>query len=246
MHNQENSSNYSLEGMENFSYFEEVISVSQGTSDDLSESPQFLHRLKASTINNLEALNQARCLLYNCYVKEMQWHIEQNNYSGLYVDKTNPHFKLIDDYDEIATWFSVKNENEVVACARLCPEDANGKLEMERYPEAKKMLWPTLGELKKKFRVVELNREAILPDDETDSVVRPLLLKKIFEYCILNRCAVITATPIKEWLTLYERLSFPRLGGCQFKYADADAEKVTVYFASDDTIQQMYGRLKII
>lgn len=101
-----------------------------------------------------------------------------------------------------------------------------------------------MEELKNKFRVIELNREAILPHCAMGNSARVLLFRKIFEYCILNQYAIITTTHFQEWINFYNRLSFLELKGLRFKYSNTDLEKVMVYFADEENIKKMNDQLR--
>jgi hypothetical protein len=202
--------------------------------------------LQVDLIHDSQTLNEARNLLYYCYVEKMKWEIKQNNYSGIRIEKVKKKFCLVDDYDSIAIWFSVKQKNQIVACARLCPEDFNRKLELERYPEAQQILGITLKELKNKFHIVELNREAILPHFSAGDFARILLFRKIFEYCTLQKHTIITATHVQDWVNFYNDILFPKLSGLQFKYSNTDTDKVTVYFAHEENIKKMSDKLSFL
>ncbi len=255
MYKSEDLSDFSNESVE--SYSRKGMSIQTRKSGYVPKFPKSLPRpkpddldypgfLQVNMIHDLDSLNEARSLLYHCYIEKMKWDIQQNNCSGIHVDIIKQKFCLVDDYDQIAIWFSVKQQGKIVACARLCPEDLNGKLELERYPEAQRILGFTVEKLKREFRVIELNREAILPHYAAGNSARILLFKKIFEYCILNRYAIITATHIQDWTRFYNHILFTELKGLQFKYSAADLEKVTVYFASQKNIQEMNNKLNFI
>lgn len=187
-------------------------------------------RLVTSVIEDVHTLGKAKTLLYEYYIEKLKWDIPTDNYSGIRIKKTYQQKKFVDDYDDYSIWFSVTNENDdVIACARLCKEDTGGLLEIERYSEAKQLLRPILNS-KKQLNLIELNREAILPDYPDNKVISLVLLNFIFNYCLKHNYSVLTTTNIPEWLTLYNSLPLTRLYHCQFRYAATDPSPVEVYF----------------
>lgn len=98
-------------------------------------------RIFTSVIEDVYTLAKAKTLLYEYYIEKLKWDISPDNYSGIRIKKICQQKNFIDDYDDYSTWFSVTNENNnVIACARLCKEDTAGLLEIERYGEAKQLL----------------------------------------------------------------------------------------------------------
>lgn len=196
-------------------------------------------RLFTSVIENVYTLEKAKTLLYEYYIEKLKWDIPTDNYSGIKIEKTYQKKKFVDDYDDYSTWFSVMNENNnVIACARLCKEDIGGLLEIERYSEAKQRLRPLLNS-KKQLNLIELNREAILPDNPNNKVASLVLLKFIFSYCLKHNYSVLTTTNIPEWSALYNSLPLKRLCDCQFKYAETDPNPVEVYFIKNRNLNNI-------
>lgn len=200
-------------------------------------------RLFTSVIEDLYTLEKAKTLLYEYYIEKLKWDIPIDNYSGIRIKKTCQQKKFVDDYDDYSIWFSVTNENNnVVACARLCKEDTAGLLEIERYGEAKQLLHPILNS-KKQLNLIELNREAILPDNPDNKVAGLVLLKFIFNYCLKHNYSVLTTTNIPEWLTLYNSLPLTRLYHCQFRYAETDPNPVEVYFVENRSLNNILNKI---
>lgn len=187
-------------------------------------------KFTTSIIEDIDTLEKVRVLLYEYYIEKLKWEVPSDNDSGIKIKNTDQKNKFFDDYDDCATWFSVANQNdEVVACARLCREDKEGQLEIERYSQAKQRLYSVLN-AKKQLNLIELNREALLPDYSDNKMISLLLLKYIFNYCLKHNYSVLTTTNIPEWLTLYNSLPFTKLDDCQFRYAVTDPKPVEVYF----------------
>lgn len=200
-------------------------------------------RLFTSIIEDPCTLEKAKTLLYEYYIEKLKWDIHTDNYSGIKIKKTYQQKKFVDDYDDYSIWFSVTNENNnVLACARLCKEDARGLLEIERYTEAKQLLRPILNS-KKQLNLIELNREAILPDNPDYKVASLVLLKFIFNYCLTHNYSVLTTTNIPEWLTLYNSLPLIKLFDCQFRYAETDPNPVEVYFIKNRNLNNILTKI---
>lgn len=200
-------------------------------------------QLVPNMIENIYTLEKAKNLLYEYYIEKLKWDISTDNYSGIKIEKTSQQNKFVDDYDDYSIWFSVTNESEdVVACARLCKEDTKGLLEIERYSEAKRLLHSILNS-KKQLNLIELNREAILPDYSRNKVASLILLKSIFNYCQKHNYSVLTTTNIPEWLTLYNSLPFTRLYDCRFKYAETDLKPVEVYFIENKELKNILNKI---
>lgn len=200
-------------------------------------------QLTASIISDPNTLHQAKILLYKYYIEALKWEIPLDNCSGLKIQGKDSQAQIIDDYDDHSAWFSSVNEyGNVLACVRLCKNDSNGVLEIERYNTAKKQLQSILN-LKAKLNIVELNREATLFPLANNQAHGLLLLKAVFYYCLKYRHSILTTTNITEWLKLYDSLLFPRLRNSQFKYSENDPAPVEVYFAKTDAIAKMLNKI---
>ena len=194
-------------------------------------------------IEDVHTLGKAKTLLYEYYIEKLKWVIPTDNYSGIKIKKTCQQKKFVDDYDDYSTWFSVKNENdEVIACARLCKEDIGGLLEIERYSEAKRLLHPILN-LKKQLNLIELNREAILPSYPANKIASLVLLRFIFNYCLKHNYSILTTSNIPEWLKLYNSLPLTRLDHCRFRYTETDQNPVEVYLIKYENLNNVLNKI---
>lgn len=194
--------------------------------------------MKPIIINEPEQLNQARSLLHCCYLEHLAWEIAHCNPSGIKIQQQGSRTIISDDYDDLAVWFSVLNDNnDCIACGRLCHNDSNGLLEIERYHNAKKSLKDILQK-KKQFNIVELNREAILPKYAENKKPYLLLLKSIFQYCLKKNYAILTTSNLVKWVDVYDKIGFKRLNAA-FRYFDSEPEPVVVYFAHTQDIENM-------
>ncbi|NET16151.1 MAG: hypothetical protein F6K08_26665 [Okeania sp. SIO1H6] len=77
---------------------------------------------------------EAKKLAYEVSVKEQKWEIKPDNPSGLHVKELPEGKVLSDDYDTVATWLGVFQENTLVGSQRICRR-LNGTFELECYHE---------------------------------------------------------------------------------------------------------------
>ena len=196
-------------------------------------------------INSSVDLDKARSLLHSCYLEHLEWEITHGNPSGIKVQKNSNQTIITDDYDDLSTWFSVLEEQKPIACGRLCYEDSDGLLEIERYSNARKSLKNLLIK-KTDLNIVELNREAILPKYINNKKLYFLLLESIFKYCLEKHQAIITTTHFENWIEIYGDIGFPRLDGLEFKYHDSEPSPVLVYFSDSQHIRVLLKRINIL
>ena len=112
-------------------------------------------------------------------------------------------------------------------------------MELERYENATRSIKPLL-DLKKELNIIELNREAILPQysDQKD-LYGLILLKEVFEYCLSENLTILTTSNIPDWTSIYELISFKCLDDYTFKYFDSEPSPVSVYLAKPDDIREL-------
>lgn len=198
-------------------------------------------------ISDPEHLNKARSLLYYCYLEHLEWEIAHCNPSGIKIQQQGNGAIISDDYDDLAIWFSVLNNNnddDCIACGRLCHNDFDGLLEIERYHNARKSLKDIL-EKKKQLNIVELNREAVSPKYAENSKPYLLLLKSIFQYCLNKNHTILTTSNLVKWVEIYDQIGFKRLNST-FKYFDAEPEPVVAYFACTHDIENMLKKIDVL
>ena len=88
--------------------------------------------MEARVLTDKQEIIEAKKLAYEVLVKEQKWEIKPNNPSGLHI-KDFPEGKVLwDDYDTVATWLGVFQENILVGSLRICRR-LNGKFELEHY-----------------------------------------------------------------------------------------------------------------
>lgn len=190
-------------------------------------------------LNNPKCLINARALLYESYIKDLAWEITHDNPSNIKVNHTDSRTLLTDDYDELSVWFSTSNKEEVIACARLCREDENGLLEIERYENARRSIKPILDQ-KEKLNIIELNREAILSSySEHRELYGLILLKEVFEYCLDKNHTVLTTSNIPDWIAIYKLIAFEEIKEYTFKYFDSEPAPVQVYMATSNDLKKL-------
>jgi len=202
-----------------------------------------LQDIRCGILSEPVCLNNARALLYESYIKHLAWEITHDNPSNIRINHIDHHTTLTDDYDDLSIWFSINHENEVIACARLCREDSNGLLEIERYSNAVESIKPLL-EKKAELNILELNREAILPwYTGHKPYYALLLLKNIFEYCVRHKYTILTTCNIEEWLSIYDMISFEYLDNYTFKYFDSEPLPVLVYLATPADLEILINNI---
>ena len=200
---------------------------------------KYIHEITCGIISTADCLANAKALLYESYIKHLAWEIKHDNPSNIKIHHLNERTTLTDDYDDLSVWFSINHKNNLVACARLCHDDNNGLLEIERYNNAAQTLKPLLSK-KKMLNIIELNREAILPEySDKKELFGLLLLKEVFEYCLINRKTILTTCNIDDWVSIYDLISFQCLDNYTFKYFDSEPHPVLVYLATPIEIKEL-------
>lgn len=189
-------------------------------------------------LTNPSCLVKAKALLYESYISHLAWEIVHENPSNIQISHHNNQTILTDDYDELSSWFALKHDNNIIACARLCYEDNKGLLEIERYENAVRILNPILSK-KKSLNLVELNREAILPSNRMRSFYALILLKNIFLHCLSNNYSVLTTSNIPEWVSIYKMIRFTPLDEYTFRYFDSEPKPVLVYLATSEDLLRL-------
>jgi hypothetical protein len=187
-------------------------------------------------------IKNIRAFLRDCYVEHGGWKIPASNPSKIREEIINNIKQLVDDYDYISTWFSLNYHNQLIACARLCGEDANGLLELERYQAAKQSL-TFLFNKKREMNIIELNREAVHPWYFKTEVFF-LLLNNIFTYCVEKNYSILTTTSLSEWDEIYQYIGFPQLKDKSFKYHEEEPKSVKVFFADQTVLIKLVAKLQ--
>jgi hypothetical protein len=193
-------------------------------------------------VNELGYLNKVRSLLHQCYLEHLEWEICQSNPSRIQIQQQDGKLIISDDYDDLAVWFSVVNDNDdCIACGRICHNDVDGLLEVERYSNAKRSLKEVLHK-KNQLNIVELNREAVLPEYANNNKPYLLLLKSIFQYCLNKNYTILTTSNLTQWVNIYDKIGFNRLNA-PFRYFDSEPEPVISYFANKCDIKNMLSKI---
>jgi len=58
-----------------------------------------------------------------------------------------------------------------------------------------------------------------------------LLLQLVFTYCLEKKHSILTTSNLKDWVDIYNELSFVPLNGCSFRYSEHDKHPVSSYLA---------------
>ncbi len=90
--------------------------------------------MEARVLTDKQEIIEAKKLAYEVLVKEQKWEIKPDNPSGLHIKELPQGKVLWDDYDTVATWLGVFQENTLVGSQRICRR-LNGKFELECYHE---------------------------------------------------------------------------------------------------------------
>ncbi|KTC76037.1 hypothetical protein Lbir_0106 [Legionella birminghamensis] len=195
--------------------------------------------ISCGILQNPKCLTRAQSLLYSSYVKELGWQINPQNPSNIQVIEQDNRLLLVDDYDDCSTWFAIYHHHTMMACARLCHDDANGLLEIERYENARKALEPILRQ-KQTLNLVELNREAIIPLVCGHKPYYALkVLKAVFQHCIAHEQSILTTCNIKEWVALYDLIGWQPIPDYTFKYCQSEPAPVSVYLATPSELIEL-------
>tara|TARA_Y100001001_G_C7937657_1_gene284393 strand:+ start:158 stop:853 length:696 start_codon:yes stop_codon:yes gene_type:complete len=200
-------------------------------------------KLQVRQINDLDTLNSARALLYHYYVEVLKWNIEVENPSGIVVKNSSKGLMLVDNYDECSDWFGLFNEKELIGCVRLHWYNKVPLLEIEQYAAAKENLDFLLSQ-KKELKIVEFNREAIMPKFSKNKEVLMNIMNTVFLLCQRKGASILTTTNIAEWQKLYEWILFEKLANIEFKYSPNEPKPTTVYFAQPEQIKYMLLRMQ--
>lgn len=196
-------------------------------------------------LNDKALIEKACALLYEIYIKQIQWKFSSDNPSQLRVETHHLFQKvLVDRFFNKAIWFGAFDESKFVGCIRLCGADENGKFEMEGYPSSK-LTWGYLP--RNKHSCIEMTKLAVLPEYTGKGVSRELFLAA-FQFCEKNQLSVFTCSHNGYLKSFYNSIEFPLILEQAFKYEFDDEMPVNFYFADykKDDIKIIIGNLKYL
>jgi hypothetical protein len=200
--------------------------------------------LHVELVINQTMLDQARCLLYQCYIQKLGWMFPQDNPSGLSFRMIEQGCILVDDYDKKSVWFLLFLRQHPIGTMRICYPDDDNTLEIERYPSAKCVASRLLfsGD---HHCWVELNREAILPEYMFNQQALLILLQALLRYCYNNKLSVLTSCYFQEWHDIYSSIGFDNLEDAQFKYFDQDEKDVEIFFVKTSKLKKILVNIDV-
>jgi len=175
-------------------------------------------------LTSLNEINLARKLIYQDYFIGRNW-FPTNNLSGLRIEKTENEKIFVDDYDNVATWFGVFHDDEIIGCCRLCKR-INGKFELERYhylPEY----------IRQDLHANEFNRYATHQNFTDSPVIFFQLIKFMAEYSLESESSIFSTTGINS-ITRYTDVGFEKCDVPKFKFSDSDSNFVHLVFMPND------------
>ncbi|NET55003.1 MAG: GNAT family N-acetyltransferase [Symploca sp. SIO2E6] len=169
-----------------------------------------------------EEIIEAKKIAYEVLVKELKWELRADNPSGLHVKNLPQGKMLCDDYDQVATWLGVFDQNTLVGCLRVCSR-FQGKFELERYHEL-------LDFIKQDPLAIEGNRLAVRKDYRQSTAVL-MLFRILYKDLLSNKGGYCFGTgffpnPGKLYVNKFgmKKHEIP------FRYHPEDSQEVYLYY----------------
>ncbi|MFN8770463.1 MAG: PAS domain-containing protein [Neisseriaceae bacterium] len=182
--------------------------------------------IKVKILNTPDLIEDACALLYDTYIRHIQWKFEPDNPSALRVEAHNGRNLLIDRFTDKALWFGAFDGKNLVGCGRLTNLDERNKFEIEGYPSSNVII----GSLHKE-NGLELGKITAMGSYEKKKVLHHLFLFA-FEYCFDNKCSIFGATHNPYVKSIFTQVQFPLKRERAFKYEPQDPQEVNFYYAS--------------
>ncbi|KPA08979.1 hypothetical protein MHK_010818 [Candidatus Magnetomorum sp. HK-1] len=170
-----------------------------------------------------EILN-AKNLLYQTYVKDIDWLPPFDNPSGIHIINNGGLNIITDLYDNVSTWFGCFMKGNMVACYRSC-QKINGKVEIQLYTQLPE-------ELLNKYTFREFSRLAITKEYRGSNLIIEII-KFTVMYCKQNKYSIITATALKHLATLYFKFGFKKHHHL-FKYNTKDIRNAEIFYVDNN------------
>ncbi|MFN8770670.1 MAG: PAS domain-containing protein [Neisseriaceae bacterium] len=185
--------------------------------------------ITARMLTTKAEINDACALLYEIYIKYMQWEFDNDNPSNLHIEHKKRRNILVDRFTDKAVWFGTFSKNKLIGCARLCYVDEDNKFEVESYPSSK-VVYQYLPQ--DRGDCVEMNRIALDTKYKNKILITHYLFKCVFEYCQQNHLSVIAFSDNYLINILFKRIDFRLIIESAFKYEIKDLAPVNFYFAN--------------
>ena len=182
-----------------------------------------MKRYHARPLETQAEVDQARNILFEVYHKEIGWHPESENPSGLHVQIGAYGAMLVDKYDDTALWFGCFDRETLVAVHRS-HRAIDNNFELDAY----KSVPPQF----KDSESVELTRLAIRKEYRTVSPAFIVLLAEEFRYLRESGIKYAFGTAIMEGGPgkLYMKAGMEVHDGLTFKYDEADPFEVSLLY----------------
>ncbi|MEZ4872092.1 MAG: hypothetical protein R2827_07575 [Bdellovibrionales bacterium] len=169
----------------------------------------------ARVLESESDIDNALGLLYDVYVKEMNWNPSDGNASGYRIVDN----KLYDNFVERSTYFGVYEGDKIISTGRVI-HPGNTPVEIGQYLPNHSVL---------QGKTAELNRVAI-PRKYFESIAPILLFESIFSWCFENLDAqnLVTTVGYPNPGQLFEKLGFEKASDA-FRYGPTDLGDVYLY-----------------
>eukprot|EP01084_Bolivina_argentea_P060122 109851_1 len=204
--------------------------VQQSNSNVEQSNSNVEQSLVIRWLTSSEQIETAQRILYEVYIKEMNWEFSSNTPSELRIAKTNGNeYILVDKYTDTAKWIGGFINGEMIGCFRAIIRSKSvndNKLELETYSTFH------LAKLSDQIcpDSFEINRLAILPKYRGDGIAGYMFVF-IAKYVVDNNKSVITTTSSKKLINHHVLKHAAKIG--VFKYEETDPEEVDIlYFTS--------------
>lgn len=198
-------------------------------------------------LNDREAINSAKRLLYEVYIGEMGWDFRDDSPTGFRIDQDNQNKPILcDAFDESSVWFGAYKGDELIGVTRAVQRNnCLGKLDLELYPASQLPSMKRILRPKADQQLVEVQRGAVAKDyrDTQPSVIQ-LLLLSAFSYALEKELEVVCPTVFPVLETLFSRAGM-RLVERNFTYGEGCDEWPTfIFYCSSADMAQVVNRLK--
>ncbi|ORY03451.1 hypothetical protein K493DRAFT_297457 [Basidiobolus meristosporus CBS 931.73] len=146
-------------------------------------------------VQDEEGINQIQRLLYTVYIEEGKWKFNPANPAGIRIVDD----RLIDNRDDIATYFGAFSNKKLIGCCRICPRH-EGLFEIQSYTSKPLSLLNTKN-------LVEGSRSAVLPEYREHGVFR-IMFREVLQYCYQRDLLLFTCTSSKELRRVFQIIDF--------------------------------------
>ncbi|XP_073235228.1 uncharacterized protein [Porites lutea] len=202
---------------------------------------------RVKILNDYEAVNSAKRLLYDVYIHEMGWVFRDDSPTGFHIDKDKRSQPILcDAFDKTSIWFGAYKEDKLIGVARAVQRNNTlGKLDLELYPSSSLPSMKRLFQGKEGCQMIEVQRGAVAKDyRNTEPSVIQLLLLFAFSFAQEKQFSIVCPTVFPALETLFSQAGM-HLVEKNFTYGEGEEEWPTfIFFCSSDELMQVLKRLK--